>query len=423
MNDKTVKQIPYGLSNYERLVQKNCYYVDKTMFLKTVEDAGDYLFFIRPRRFGKSLFLSVMEAYYDVYYKERFDELFKGTWIYENPTEERGIYLVLPFNFSAVDPAEDKMETSFLNHIRWVALSFMQKYSDYLIKDREYHRKSIEESRSASDILSAIIDLCKNSNQRLYAIIDEYDNFTNTILSTVGENAYRELTHGEGFLKSFFNVLKVGTTGMGAPIRKLFLTGVSPITLDDVTSGYNIGKNVSLEPHFNRMLGFTKEDIIEMIEYYRANGFVNHETGYLLSIMNEWYGNYCFSEDDDLKLFNSDMVLYFMDNYLTRRNPPKDLIDRNVRIDYEGLKHLIILDRGKTKTANRNLSKLKDIIEKGETSGILAKSLTMEAFVKAENFVSILFYFGLLTIYKVHRDKIHFKIPNEAVKRLYYDYI
>ncbi len=115
MNDKKIKQIPYGLANYGLLVQQNCYYVDKTMFLLAVEEAGNYLFFIRPRRFGKSLFLSVMEAYYDVYYKDRFEELFKGTWIHNNPTEKRGTYLVLKFNFSMVDPAVDRVESSFFN--------------------------------------------------------------------------------------------------------------------------------------------------------------------------------------------------------------------------------------------------------------------------------------------------------------------
>jgi len=269
MTCKKIKKIPYGVANYELLVQQNSYYVDKTTFLPVVEEAGNYLFFIRPRRFGKSLFLSVMEAYYDTLYKDRFEEFFKGTWIYNHPTEERSKYLVLSLNFSVVEPDPGKMETSFHNHIQDAAVAFIQRYSrclsDYPKKD--YFEKKIENSRSATDILSTLLLLCKEAQQKLYVLIDEYDNFANTILSTVGEDAYWDLTHGPGFFRSFFNVLKKGTSGTGAPINRSFITGVSPITMDDVTSGYNIGKNITMEMNLNRMLGFTKDDVIEMIEY------------------------------------------------------------------------------------------------------------------------------------------------------------
>lgn len=425
MSEKKIKQIPYGLADYERFIQQNCYYVDNTMYLKAIEEAGNYLFFIRPRRFGKSLFLSIMEAYYDVYYKERFKELFSTTAIYKQPTEERGLYLVLKFNFSGVDPAPGKLEASFLNHVRARALLFLRKYSNYLAKDMEFFKKTIEETLSGSDILSTIIDLCTASHQKLYVIIDEYDNFANTIISTRGEDAYENLTHGEGFFRSFFNVLKVGTTDMGSPITRLFITGVSPITMDDVTSGFNIGKNVSLEPGFNQMLGFTKDDVTEMIEYYRTKGLLKHPTPYLMEIMMEWYGEYLFSEDDDVRLFNPDMVLYFLDHYLTRKKLPKELIDRNVRIDYGKLRHLILVDRDKTKTKtpNGNFSKLQEIIEKGETSAKLEKGFPLEELTDTNNFTSLLFYFGLLTVENVINDKIRLKIPNETMKRLYYDYI
>jgi hypothetical protein len=423
MKDKKIKQIPYGVASYDRIITKNCYYVDKTMYLAEIENSGDYLFFIRPRRFGKSLFASVMEAYYDVYYKDRFEELFKGTWIYENPTQERGAYLVLKFNFSMVDPAPGKVEASFLHHIKSKALLFLDKYSDYLEKSEEYFKRSIEESSSAPDILSSLGDLCKKSHQKSYAIIDEYDNFTNTILSTIGEKAYYDLTHGEGFFRSFFNVLKGGTDGMGAPFSRLFLTGVSPVTLDDVTSGFNIGKNISLRPNFNRMLGFTTDDVIEMIEYYRSNGMINHPTDYLLEIMTEWYGNYLFSIDDEVRLFNSDMVLYFIDNYLNRQKLPDNLIDRNVRIDYGKLRHLIIVEKSKNKTFNGNFQRLKEIIEKGETSAELQEGFPLEELVDENNFISLLFYFGLLSIVKSELNEQVLEIPNETIRRLYYDYI
>ncbi len=427
MKDKKIKKIPYGLSSYERIVQKNCYYVDKTPYLKGIEDAGDYLLFIRPRRFGKTLFVSVMEAYYDVYYKDRFEELFNGTWIVDNPTEERAAYLMLKFNFSMVDPAVDKVEASFLHHIKSKAILFLDKYSNYLEKGSEYNyfKRTIEETHSPVDVLSSISELCKKSHQKSYAIIDEYDNFANTILSSSGEKAYRDLTHGEGFFRSFFNVLKGGTDGMEAPFTRLFLTGVSPVTLDDVTSGFNIGKNVSLDPALNRMLGFTRDDVIEMIEYYRSNELIKHPTDYLLEIMTQWYGNYLFSEDDNVRLFNSDMVLYFIDNYLTRKKLPDDLIDRNVRIDYGKLRHLIIVDKGKGKGIffNGNFDRLKKIIEEGEISAKITKGFPLEELTDTDNFISLLFYFGLLTIESVKQDKMQLKVPNETMKRLYYDYM
>jgi len=426
MTDKKIKRIPYGVANYERVVQTNCYYVDKTMYLRTVEEAGDYLFFIRPRRFGKSLFIAVMEAYYDVFYKDRFEEFFKGTWIYDNPTGERGSYLVLSLNFSMVEPDPDKMEASFLNHVRGRARSFLRKYAVHLIEDRdEYIWKNIEENRSASNILASLIDLCKDSQQKLYVIIDEYDNFSNTILSTIGKDAYQKLTHGPGFFRAFFNVLKGGTTGTGAPVTRSFITGVSPITIDDVTSGYNIGENVSLDAAFNRMLGFTREDVNEMLNYYRSVELIKHDTGYLGEIIDKWYGNYLFSKHskDSERLYNSDMVLYFLKEYFKIQSLPDDLIDNNVKIDYGKLRHLIIVDKREKKVSNGNFDQLREIIKEGETSSELAKGFPLEKLTDRENFISLLFYFGLLKIKKKEAPGLVLEIPNETIRRLYYDYI
>jgi hypothetical protein len=427
MTDKKIKKIPYGVANYELLVHQNSYFVDKTPFLPVVEEAGNYLFFIRPRRFGKSLFLSVMGAYYDVFYKDRFEEFFKGTWIYNHSTEEKGSYLVLSLNFSVVEPDPGKMETSFSNHVRGEAVYFIQKYSDYLSinKKIDYYSNAIEKSSSAPDILTNLLVLCKGAQQKLYVIIDEYDNFSNTILSTVGEDAYLKLTHGPGFFRSFFNVLKRGTSDTGAPITRSFITGVSPIIMDDVTSGYNIGENVSLDSLFNRMLGFTRTDVREMIDYYRSAGLIKHDTGYLMEIIDQWYGNYLFSEHslNRERLYNSDMVLYFLKEYFKIQSIPGELIDDNVRIDYGKLRHLIVVDRGKTKTANGNFSKLKEIIEEGETSSKITKGFPLEKLTDPENFESLLFYLGLLTIKAPEKNKLRLEIPNETVKRLYYRYI
>ncbi|MCP4147814.1 MAG: AAA family ATPase [bacterium] len=425
MSTQHIKQIPYGISDYELIRMENYYYVDKTAYLELIKKAGRYLFFIRPRRFGKSLLLAMMEAYYDVYYKERFEEFFKGTAIYDNPTGDRGAYLVLKFNFSLVNPSPDKVEDSFLEYVRMVAQSFIRKYGEFLLTDRKNYIDTINKTGTASDILSHLSRLCRESHQKMYVFIDEYDNFANTILSTAGAAAYEDLTHGAGSYRAFFNVLKGGTDGTGAPFARLFLTGVSPVTLDDVTSGYNIGKNVSLEPSLNRMLGFTEKDVIDMIEYYREKGCVKHSTPYLMDIITQWYGNYQFSEDgDDIKMFNSDMILYFIDHYISKNKIPSDLIDRNVRIDYGKLRHLIIVDRKNTKPfTNGNFSKLKQIIEEGGTSSEVVKGFPLEQVTDAKNFKSLLFYLGLLTVKGPEKDKLRLEIPNETVRRLFYDYI
>ncbi|MCP5052930.1 MAG: AAA family ATPase [bacterium] len=421
-NTGEVKKIPYGISNYKRIREENFYYVDKTPYLPTVKEFGTYLFFIRPRRFGKSLFLSMMEAYYDIFYKERFEEFFKGTWIYDNPTPDRGSFLVLKFNFSMVNPGIDFFEGSFLEYVRGTARSFINKYSQYFkTKERDHSIDAVQEAGAASDILNILVHLCTDLQQGLYVIIDEYDNFANTILSTSGKNAYEKLTRGAGSFRAFFNVLKGGTEG---PFSRLFLTGVSPVTLDDVTSGYNIGKNISIDSDFNRMLGFTGEDVVKMIGYYRSKGMIQHGNDYLLEIMTQWYGNYRFSEDDNVKMFNSDMVLYFLEDYIRRKKVPKNLIDRNVRIDYGKLRHLIIIDKGKGGiTSNGNFNRLKDIIEKGRISAELQEGFPLENITEEYNFISLLFYFGLLTINSSEVNRSILTIPNETIRRLFYDYI
>ncbi len=255
-NDKTrkPKKVPYGLSDYEKIVREGYYYVDKTSYLRTLEEVGSYLFFIRPRRFGKSLFLSMMETYYDVSKADRFDLFFRNTHIHRDPTPERNQHLILKFNFAAVDPHRGNIEASFLNNVKTIIRSFLQKYSDHLPStDKEEFRKEIGGMTSAADVLFRAIHLCKGANRKIYIIIDEYDNFANTILANAGGEAFEDLTHGEGFFRAFFNVVKDGATGSGAPISRLFITGVSPVTMDDVTSGFNIGMNISLDLAFNEM--------------------------------------------------------------------------------------------------------------------------------------------------------------------------
>ncbi len=427
MGDKKIKGIPYGVSGYEDIRKKNFYYVDKTAYLPILEDTGQYLFFIRPRRFGKSLLLSMMQKYYDIHHKGRFEELFGGTWIYNHPTNERGQYLVLAFNFSVVSPDPNMVELNFLEYIRGITSEFIRKYRVLLSGNKTVNEylQSIKKSSSAADVMVKLILLLQSVQQKVYVFIDEYDNFANTILTTIGESAYHNLTHGDGFLRAFFNVLKAGTGDDATPISRLFITGVSPITMDDVTSGFNIGKNVSLNSNLNQMLGFTHRDVEIMMNYYGVADKIRYDSALLMDIMTQWYGNYLFSGSEDVTLFNSDMVLYYIDQCLMEKKMPDDLVDRNVRIDYGKLKHLIVVDRrgDQLPTTNGNFSKLKQIIEEGSTLSKIASGFPLKELLDTDNFKSLLFYFGLLTIKGRERNRYRLQIPNESVRRLYYDYI
>ncbi|MCP4219223.1 MAG: AAA family ATPase, partial [bacterium] len=423
--DKTLtKQIPYGIADYECIRSENYYYVDKTSFLSELEELGTYLVFNRPRRFGKSLLLNMMASYYDILNKDRFEELFKGTAVYDNPTERQGKYLVLSLNFSRVDAHPDKIEASFLKHVRSKALSFLKKYKDYLSKNLDFVRRQIRESQSAPDIFSHVMSVCKDSTAHVYLLIDEYDNFANTLLTTSGEASDHAMTHGEGTLSSFFKMIKGATTENNAPLERLFITGVSPITMDDVTSGFNIGTNVSLYAGLNTLVGFTREETEALVTYYRDRGLIAHAVADLMEIFDFWYGNYLFSDYAHDRLYNSDMLLYFLREYMWKNGIPANLIDRNVRVDYGKLRHLIILDGQEKRlpTVNGNFSKLKQIMEDGETSTQLVSGFSVDKLTHPENFKSLLFYLGLLTLKGVDLGEAILEIPNETVRRLYYDY-
>ncbi|MCX6581140.1 MAG: AAA family ATPase [Candidatus Aminicenantes bacterium] len=421
-----LKQIPYGVSDFNDFKVKNLYYVDKTRFIRDIEKKGSYLFLIRPRRFGKSLFLAILEAYYDIAFKDRFDSLFSGTDIHQNPTKEKNSYLVLKLNFSMVNSNISMVESAFLTRIKNAANSFVLKYQKYLDIDIKDAQAEFNSKKSAPEVMDTFLNYCLRKEQKLYVIIDEYDNFANTILSESGEKAFREITHGGGFLRAFFNVVKAGTTDMDAPISRLFITGVSPITLDDVTSGFNIGSNISLHPDINEIMGFTQAEVEIMIEYYRQTGKIRHSTPELLEIMGQWYNHYRFSLYAGREVFNTVLVLYFLKEYLVNSRIPASLIDHNVGIDYEKLRHLIIIDKKSAPTGqtNGNFSKLRQIMENHTIHSTIIDSFPIAKLVSPENFTSLLYYFGLLTITgSDEENKAILKIPNEAIKRLYYDYI
>ncbi|MGE5341205.1 MAG: AAA family ATPase [Candidatus Omnitrophota bacterium] len=421
---KQMKRLPYGNADFNSFPVKNLYFVDKTQYIRRIEEKGDFLFFIRPRRFGKTLFLSLMGDYYDIAQKDQFDTLFEGTDIQKNPTTEKNKYLVFKVNFSLIDSETSMVHESFLDYIKGSASDFITKYQKFLNIDVNEAKSEMNSKKSASDVMVKFLSFCKGAKQKLYVIIDEYDNFANTILSTDGEEEFQRITHGGGFLRAFFNVLKGGTTEGGAPISRLFMTGVSPITLDDVTSGFNIATNISLEPDLSGMLGFTKEEVTRMIDYYRDAGKIHHSTDEILEIMGQWYNHYRFSLESDTEVFNTVLVLYFLQQYMFRSKIPDDLIDRNMRIDYGKLRHLIVIDKKGAPETNGNFSKLKKIIEDHTIQTTIKTGFPISELHLPSNFVSLLYYFGLLTIRGTDEEgSTILSIPNETVKHLYYDFI
>lgn len=411
------KGIPYGLSDYARLSTENYYYVDKTHFIPLIEKAASFFFLIRPRRFGKSLTLSMLESYYDINNADRFEALFGQRWIYEHPTENRAKFMILRFNFSAVSADIDKMESSFEKHCRDRFIDFADRYEHFF--DPGF-RQELMERNTAADLLSYVNMKASFLHLDLYLIIDEYDNFTNTILSTYGTTAYAKATHGEGFFRFFFNVIKAATTGSDQALKRMFITGVSPITLDDVTSGFNIGSNLSADCRFNSIVGFSEVELRQMLEYYKAEGELTIDVDDLIITMKPWYDNYCFARDSlDESMYNSDMVLYCLNSALAHGKVPEEMIDKNIRTDYNKIRHLIRIDR----ELGQNFFIIRQIVETGRTTGRINDSFPADRMVDPNNFKSLLYYFGLLSISAVERGDVVLSIPNQTVREQLYTYL
>lgn len=408
------KRIPYGVSDFMDIIQRNQYYVDKTMYLPMLEDEADALFFIRPRRFGKSLFISMMQAYYDIGMRDRFQELFGNLWIGSHPTEYQGQFQILYLDFSKIGGDITELKENFNTYCNDCIDNFIEKYQEY------YPERIVEKvlkAETAARKLNLIGIASEKEKSPLYLIVDEYDNFTNVVLNEHGEKVYRALTHASGFYREIFKVFK----GM---FSRIFMTGVSPVTLDDLTSGFNIGWHISTKPSFNQMLGFSTEDVREMIEYYKTSGKIqaDYDTDTIIGNIKPWYDNYCFSADALLtqsKVFNCDMVLYYIRNYMENGKSPAQMIDPNTKTDYNKMKKLLQLD----KLDGNRKGILYQIAEEGEIVSTLATSFPASALTDPNIFISLLFYYGMLTIKGTRGDKMIFCIPNNNVRKQYYEYL
>lgn len=411
--EQQVKLVPYGVADFATVIEQNLYYVDKTMFIPELEKQPRNLFFIRPRRFGKSIFLSMLYSYYDCTQSHKFQSLFGNLWIGQHPTPLQGKYQVLFLDFSQITGNIDKLETKFNSYLSINLDAFVRQYS-------EYYQAEMEEILAQEDFeekMELIFKAAKAHQYHLYLIIDEYDNFTNVILNERGENVYHAITHADGFYRDVFKKFK-------GNFERIFMMGVSPVTLDDVTSGFNIGWNISIKPEFDEMLGFSTTDVMEMFTYYKEHGSipVDSDIDAIVNDMKPWYDNYCFAEEalkKKTRMFNCDMVLYYLRNYMDNGCSPRQMIDPNTRTDYGKMKKLLQFDKldGERKGIIRKIAEEEQIVTQ------LYESFSAYQIPKAEIFPSLLFYYGMLTIKGTRGAKLILGIPNNNVRKQYYGYL
>ena len=400
-----MKRIPYGISNFQVLREKNYLYVDKTSYIDILDRYAPYQFFIRPRRFGKSLFISMLENYYDINKNDKFENLFGDLYIGKNPTEDRNSFLVWRISFAGIDAGhgEEELRKSFNFKVRSSAKEFLFKYGNLLGE-----AKLPSEEISAEMVVEHINMLSKMNNKQVFVLIDEYDNFANELITGGKQNTYSGILHGEGFVKVFYKALKDATTDNFA---RIFMTGVSPIMLDDLTSGFNITRNYTLDENLNSMLGFTREEISHIMDEVGLNEEELRKK--MCKDMAEYYNGYKFNTNSE-SVFNPDMALYFLDGYLAYNRYPEEMIDNNVKTDYGKVNQLAYNFNDK--------EALEEIMATGETSTMLVDRFNIHTmYSEKENFKSLLFYLGMLTIKESGTMGTVLKIPNYVIKTIYWE--
>ena len=411
------KRIPYGMMNFIDVREDDCYYVDKTHYIPLIENANKYFFYIRPRRFGKSLTISMLRHYYNILEADKFEKWYGDLYIGKHPTPERNSYLIIYLNFAVVNAELKSYRQSLDAHCNTEFNFFCDVYAQYLPKGI---KEEMNKKKGAVEQLDYLYKECVKTNQQIYLFIDEYDHFTNKILSEPScLEEYKSETHGTGYLRSFFDTVKAGTD---STIKRCFVTGVSPVTMDDLTSGFNIGTNYSLSPVFNEMTGFNEEEVRAMLDYYATTCEFHHSTDELIEAIKPWYDNYCFAKKSygRTTMYNSNMVLYFVDNYIRNEgHMPDDMVEENIRVDYNKLRMLIRKD----KEFAHDASTIQTLVQQGYITGELKTGFPAETVAEPDNFISLLFYFGMLTISGALEGETKLIIPNQVVREQLYSYL
>ena len=407
-------EIPYGRADFKGIRLDGALYVDKTGFLAPLE-RWRYVVFIRPRRFGKTCWLSTLQSYYDRTERASFATVFGDTEVAAAPTPNRNRYMMLRFDFSGLDAPVDALPALFEECCDIELRRALRTNAELFAGEAT---RAILSHSSVNAKLRELFAVVGEKGIPLYVLVDEYDNVANAVLARHGEEAYYSLTRNEGFFRAFFANLKVGTN-TGA-VERMFVTGVSPVALDDLTSGFNIGWNLSQHGEFNNMLGFTEDEVRGVLERYQAAGALLERPPDALAAMREWYNGYRFGPDAQDDVYNPNMVLYYLAASVPNRAPPRDLIDDNVRVDYGKLRHLLTSTPARSpRVLNGNFDLLRSALAEGGATCRVRSSFPLQELGDRDNFFSLLHYLGLLSIRAADRsDQPQLAVPNQTAHHL-----
>lgn len=406
-------RIPYGISNFEKLVSNNYHYVDRTTYLELLEKSGEsYVFLVRPRRFGKSLFISTLQYYYGLEHKAKFKELFGNYYIGQHPTPRANTYLVLKLSFTAIHTETPELtRKGFLGNVQHGVLSLMYAHQELF---SAINWKAVESTTTPSDAINVLYKAIKKEKikHKLYIVIDEYDHFANELLAFDFSN-FKNIVSKNGYVRKFYETLKEGT--LDGTVDKIFITGVTPITLDSLTSGFNIAAKLTTDIRLNQMYGFTQAEVVDILHKI---GIPESEIADTLKELTFWYNGYLFNEESSNRIYNPDMILYFAQQYLAEGKFPKNLLDTNIASDYRKVRNLFKLDNKEAE----NITLIKQLLTEGSASGELTREYSFEKTWTNDDLLSLLFYQGILTISGGQFSRLNFEIPNAVIKKLYFQY-
>jgi Predicted AAA-ATPase/PD-(D/E)XK nuclease superfamily len=406
-------RIPYGKSDYRTMVEQKYFYQDRTSYIQTLEEwDSTYLLYLRPRRFGKSLWLSVLRYYYGLEHQAAFETLFGNTFIGKNPTPEANKYMVLNFDFSGINTSSEQgVSGGFLSSVKIGISNFLSKYDAFFSKEQ---KQLILQNKEANELMKALFacHLDGNIKPKIYILVDEYDHFANELIS-FNFNHFMEIVTQNGYVRKFYETIKIAT-GQGQ-VERIFMTGVSPITVDSLTSGFNIISNISLTPTFHQMVGFNEKEVEGILAGVEMP---TQDIPATLNDMRLWYDGYLFSAEAPEHLYNPNMVLYFASAYKTTKRYPEDMLDPNIASDYGKIKKIFNI-QGK---ADQYLVVLEDLLESGEVKATLTGQYSFDRGFSQNDLVSLLFYMGFLTIVDRQLSHYTFGFPNYVIKKLYADY-
>lgn len=410
-----MKRIPLGITDFDRLIRENCYYIDKSRYIQMVEDRCSFILLLRPRRMGKSLFSHMMMSYYDITKKDQFDELFGSLWIGKNPTPWANKFMILSFNFSKVGDNVENLGENFTKYCLGEIERYFIKYNSYYSNSEINHVLSQTVIEHA---LNALDGLNKIKGYQTYLFIDEYDNFTNTVLAARGVKAHEAITHDDGFYRSFFKSCKDA-------FERIFMTGVTPVTYDDLTSWFAIAEPISLEPKYDQIVGITETELREMLAYYQGEGAILKTTDEIIDEIKPYYDGFCFSENSigiDPPIYNTNSVLRYLNHLIILGESPKEMIDVSSRTETNKLNYLVMSED--ITNREERIEAVREICTNGSITGTVKEQFPAKEVGDQGNFKSMLFYFGTLTF--AGRDEFGepiLKVPNKTMGELYLQYM